>query len=370
MLVFTDEWVQQLQHRYRQHPEYTRPRIYFIATSDEARDVREEIEAMVAALPESVRKDLISRLRKDVSYVETYNELIVGNALRQLGYQVEYSKNIDGLTPDWYAYAKEGVPPFVVEVFSVRLIPESQEEQRRLSWLYYYLHQIPIAATLEIHVGGEHSLLLEPRLSAALEIDKGQSPSLPEPRLSKAIADQVHDWLIKTNPSVGATLPLSGLTFTRLKTLHNTSHVVCIGPGAGCIVDTTRLRKSISEKLHRYKQVMTQRELPFVVAVVADTLTGLTVDNFLDVLLGQEVVKLALDKITGVPLDQQWGREEDGIMTTSSANSSLSVGLWVRPMARNQSYLQALYNANAAHPLPQHTFIYEQGTIAHIHVPD
>jgi hypothetical protein len=350
MLVFTDEWIERLRHRYRQHAEYERPRIYFIATLDDWRDRREQIETWVEALPQVVQRDLIPRLRNDRSFIETYNELLVGYSLKQLGYQVEYNHEFNGLTPDWYTYGKDNVPPFVVEVFSVRLTRESQEVQRRIMWLHYYLEQIPI--------------------SAALDIKVEQRQVLPEPQHSKRIAEKIHSWLLNTQPPVDAQFQISNLMFTRLEAGDNLPSVSCGGTGRAFMVDTTRLRTNIDTKLARYKAVVMEKGIPFVVATVADTLTGLSFDNFKDVLLGQEAVQIAYDNVTGDILKQQLIRQLDGVMTRSSARAALSAGLWVKPLTDNQSQIRALHNAYAANPIVQEAFIAEQDKMPSTNLQD
>src|SRR5574341_1577471 len=118
MRVFSGEWLQQIQHRYDHYPDYKKPHIHRIATSNELQSVRDEIEQWLARLPEAARGRVVANVRSARSFRQTYHELAVGHILRRLGYEVEYEKAINNLTPDWHLEPKDKIPPFLVEVFT------------------------------------------------------------------------------------------------------------------------------------------------------------------------------------------------------------------------------------------------------------
>ena len=54
----------------------------------------------------------------------TLNELAVGYLfIKELGYEADYEKDIEGRTPDWYVHSKSGIPAFIIEVWT-RMLPE------------------------------------------------------------------------------------------------------------------------------------------------------------------------------------------------------------------------------------------------------
>ena len=128
MLVFTKEWVGELISRYDSRSRIHRSRPYFIATADEFRLMREQIEAWVADLPEHSQAKVIPRLRSEEHIWETYHELAVGSLFRNLGFRLEYDKNFGVQTPDWFVSSNDGSQTFIVEVFTQN-VSESKDSE-------------------------------------------------------------------------------------------------------------------------------------------------------------------------------------------------------------------------------------------------
>ncbi len=348
MLVFTDEWINEIRHQYRQHQDYERPRLYFVATDPRFQLLRDRVEAWVAVLPRAVHHDLARRFRTEDSFTETYNTLAVGAALRDYGFEPEYERPFGTLTPDWYVPPREDIPAFIMEVFSDTLSPEQRQNHRRVTWLLHCLEQIP--------------------LNVLLHVEADETQPLPEPQLGRKIATQVQHWLMNGRPTVGASLQLNGLTITLDKWWEGLPHAVCIGPGAAFWVDKESLRRKIKSKLRKYGLVALEHRLALVIAAVLDPFTGLGVDSFLDVMLGQEIVNVSYDRISGDVVSHQWGRKVDGVMRVASRQAALSVGMMVEVEADGRCLIRALHNPAATYPLPGETFLNATGQTSHITV--
>lgn len=117
MQVFTENWLEALACRYRDYKRHTRPFVYFVATEDEFKLTRDQIEEWVALLPANLRKKAIARLQSEAGFKQTYHELAVGDILRGFGFQTDYEMDFNGQTPDWCVSASDG-SKFIVEVFT------------------------------------------------------------------------------------------------------------------------------------------------------------------------------------------------------------------------------------------------------------
>lgn len=322
----------ELRRRYEKRPVYQRPRIYDIAVGPDCETLRAEIEDWVAGLASAVRPEVISKLRSAKGFVQTYHELAVGNILRRLGHEVEYEKNVGGLTPDWCANATNGRLVFVVEVFTVRPPESAQKRDARRRHLLGRIEQIPLGVVLHI------------------KVDSGAS--MDSQGTSKAIAKQVRDWLLGGNSSVGDTLDVKGVTFKLLARNPKLSSVGCICPGGAFFVNSYPLRRALLEKTGKYKSVALNLGIPLVVAAVADLSTGLDSGDFEDVLLGGDAVQVVFDTASDELVQQRRVRKPNGLFQRCPG---LSAGLWVwRSIGEWQ--VKALHNSGAASPLPRDVF--------------
>jgi len=348
MLVFTEEWIQDLHRRYDQQPIYQRPFVYFLATLDVWEDRRLQIEQWVANVPPANQKSIISRLRNDVNHAEAYNELAIGESLRVLGYELQYEPRIGDQTPDYLVKGRDKVPDFIVEAVSVRASKEQQENTRRSSWVMYAIHKIPINAKLEIH-----------RLA---------NNEYPKGREVEAMAKTVRKWLEDSNTKVNDQIEVSGLRFELLGYQENAPHTLCIGPYESFVVSHESLRRNIRNKLSKYAPVVMHEQMPFVVAVVADFHTGLGVDNMIDVLIGREVIRMYTDEQGNIWSEPD--RKQDGVFVKASNKTALTPGLLVTTHRDGTFGHDAIFNPVAAYPLPAETFLGENGNISFIETKD
>ena len=120
MTVFTAQWVKDLRSHSETFPIHRRPPAYFIATDAELRPTREEIEQWVQDLPPHSQKILIPRLQSSENFRQTYHELVVGGLLKERGLRIEYERDIDGKTPDWYVSTNDGAQSLIVDGLTKR----------------------------------------------------------------------------------------------------------------------------------------------------------------------------------------------------------------------------------------------------------
>jgi len=328
MQVFTDEWVAQLKERYGTRPAYQKPRNYFLAVEDYNQGIRLRIEEWVAALPAPVHHNLIQRLRSPKNFIHTYHELVVGDLLRRKGFDLEYEKEKDGLTPDWFVRAKGGIPAFVLEVFTSDLSLNRSSEQKQIRQLRSRLEEIPVGVAL--HVRSE-------RLNVSVD-----------DRRCKDISDRVRRWLMENEPSEGAQLELDEFTFHVARVNKQYPNVQPIGPSTAFAVNRESLRKNLHAKIKKYRKVVKDRALPLVIGVIADFGTGLTLDDLETELQGRIVDNIITDS-TGMVVGREINKMDDGLFTMEPF---LSAVVWVERVASEAWVMKAIHNTSAMNALP------------------
>jgi hypothetical protein len=335
MMVFSSAWVDYIRQRYERLPSYQRPDLYTIAVDKEKENLRLEIENWVRDLPQAAKDKVIPRLRSPDNLQQAYNELAVGHALKQLGYEPEYERQIGGITPDWYIAAKNDVPAFAVEVFTANPPEERVADLKRWAYLYGRLEQIPVGVVLRIRT--------HPASAA------------PDQRSSKEITSALEQWLISEEPGVGEHVSLNGVTFEVVSKGANYEHVLCFGGGGSANtfwVDTGSLRENIRQKVNKYS-ALGERGIPLVVGVVADFYTGLSREDFEDALLGNEAIEITHEEPAGTVVGQELVRRDDGVL--ARIDPVLSAAVWVSREASVWK-AEAIFNPQAANPLPAKTF--------------
>ena len=330
MEVFTDGWISQIRKKHEQR-QGLRTYLYLLATKDEHQTTRAEIENWINGLPEIIRSKLISRLRSSKNHIQTYNELAIGSVLKQLGYQLEYEKPLSGHTPDWYVHPKGDIPAFIVEVFTANPSNEWTAQRRQKIDLVKRLEQIPIDVTMNIRFRGNMAL------------DQHQN---------KIIATKIRKWLEDDNPPVGTQISLTGIIFKITYRGRGFPHVT-LGFFDIFRVNSKSLRGKIKDKIDNYKDLLQEVRIPYVISIVPNPLTGLEQDNFIDVLFGQEIINLAVDKASGIIAGQRSERNSNGLFLIGP---SLSAVIWSWKSQGNWNF-KAAHNTNATHPLPLDTFV-------------
>ncbi len=306
MRVFSAEWIDQIKNRYEQKPKHQRPEIYFVATSDKYKELRNEVEEWVADFPKATQNKLIPKLQSSENSIQnTYHELAVGNMLKKLGFQIEYEKKVDGLTPDWYIQPKDKTPAFIVEVSTVNLSEETKKSDKQVVDLLSRLKQISVGVNLNINFNRDKVVL--------------------DPKLNKTISKKVGCWLLNENPSVGAQLDLNGVVFEIILFNDKFRRVQPMGASYASFVNSKHLRKKIKKKISRYKK-QAEMGIPLVIAAAADPEMGYDFENF----------KEALIKL--------------------NTKKELSAAIWVGETESSEREIKAIHNPAAMNPLPNTTF--------------
>lgn len=319
MTVFDPEYLQRLENKYGQYPDYAKPEIYSIV---QYQDLRDEIEAMVSVLSQDEQKNIIPRLRAKDNFRQTYGELVVGNLLRKLYYDVEYDKRIEGISPDWTVGAIREIPNFIVEVFSTDFSPNLDKEHKAVKNLEERLYQIPLGVTLEIEVDDHRSLNQE---------------------RNKQIARDVKEWLTQEAPFIGRQYSGDGFNCEiRNYNSNSLSLQPYILPNFH-LIDTNRLVENIKNKTERYKML----GIPLVVSVVTN-----------NILLGEQIRNILLGG-RGVYIGNTGAKESTTsfLLNNGLFNKypDLSAVVWVSEVW-NGGKMTTIYNPAATKPLPANTF--------------
>ncbi|MGH7799271.1 MAG: hypothetical protein ACREOW_01405 [Thermodesulfobacteriota bacterium] len=332
MLVFTEEWIQQLQNRYERRERFRRPLIYSVATNVAFQSMRAEVETWVADLPQALQRELIQRLRSSKNFRHTYHELAVGSLLKKAGFRAEYGKNLSGQTPDWYVQAKGNIPPFIVEVFTSNVSEAQMLEETQINELRGGLHQMPFDVGLRISFN-----------SQAVELDQ---------RRNKVIAHEIKLWLTRDNPAVGDEICLNDLTIEVVCCGQGFLSVQLMGFSRGFWVNPEPLRKNLVTKVNKYKKLISATRIPLIIGVVADFFTGLGSDDLENVLFGQKVFDV-FNKFTGEVVSQTVSRKNDGLFVERPL---LSAAIWGWKSYSDEWKMKAFINTVAQNPFSPNVF--------------
>lgn len=277
---------------------------------------------------------MVTRLRSPSNFTHTYHELVVGRLLRQLGYTVEYEIDIGGLTPDWYVHAKGEIPPFVLEVFTANVSDKRAVELRAVRTLWGWLREIPVAG-------------------AVIYVEITQGEIMCDDKRGKKIARSVRRWLEDT-PPVGSRLEFDEFFFDVVYYNPKYTSLQIAGPGSAFMVNKEPVRINFKEKIHKYRRVLADKNIPLVVGVVADFMTGVRFDSFLDLLFGSEAINYAYNESTGEVRDTRLARLNDGLFHREPA---FSVATWVEKEFSGEWQMKSIHNPQATNPLPAKVFI-------------
>ena len=138
--VFTSEFIYQLKQRYEKPQCKNKPDLYYVATSPRKKCLRDKIESLVNCLPQNKQEDVIKKIRDTKSSEHTYHELIVGDSLRQRGYNIEYEKCVCGKRLDWYICGKDEIPDFIIEVFTKEMTEKKKQWEKAISNILENVH--------------------------------------------------------------------------------------------------------------------------------------------------------------------------------------------------------------------------------------
>ena len=344
-LVFDPEWIQGLEARYGRRPSYQQPALYRVATQPEWAQERQKIEHWVSSISAAKQAQVINRLRDPDHFYTTYNELLVGDLLRQCGHQPEYERPLGGKTPDWFVPSEGDIPAFFVEVATI--FPPEQvahevrlwdELRSRLEQIQHYFHLL-IHATPGMSLAGKDMARIVRFVKEWLDSFDPQVTNQPH-----EVTYRDGDLCVR-------------FTLVPRKT-KNQAPIATGGPVFVWWVNPKRLRDALRQKLRKYRQAK-ELEVPLAIALVPTFDSGFGEDDLLDVLFGKEQMTVYFQNLKIVAT--QMGRDKTGIVTPKLQegqpivlNTRLSSVLWVRHS--HPVGMKVVHNPYARFPLSPHAF--------------
>ena len=319
--VFTAEWIQSVANRYDHRLRSQKPLPYLVATDDEFFPIRDKIENWIGEIPEAGRKKLTPNLRSSENFWHTCNELVVGGFLKKLGFQAEFEKQFGEQTPDWFVRFRDGLNPFMVEVFTANVSESIDFENNLLDELTRRLAIIPLDFFVKISCSES---------SAIRQLD---------PKRSKKIAEAVKSWLQSCDCISKPTLSMDGFTFEMIHRDRGYPTLQYATPIKSIYAAWTPLRKKIEVKIHKYKSLVLSNKIPLVVAVASG--------------LGTDYSNFEMKSIL-------WG----GVFAESPSSNGLftkepllSGALFVDRVGMAKWKVDYYPNPKATFPLPENVFI-------------
>lgn len=334
MEVFTEKWVQEICKKYKSKADYNKPFLYHVATAKKYEEIRGQIEAWVAELPDCPRKEyLISEIRDPNHFLNFYNALAVGSVLRQLGYQLECEKTIKEKTPeakewtpDWYVKSKDKTPSFIVEVLttnpphasSLGELAEFQAmstpEEEQIRSLLGKLEQINVGVWVKVKV------------EKNAELTCGRI---------EEIFQETKQWLNK-RPQIGSLLSFDKVSFEIRRYDKNLEKVLLFESPHWNLVNIRSLQKKIKEKVCKYASL----EIPLVIAVV-DSGQYPNIEMFRKALFDGGVLKAdgTINRVDG--LFRQW-IELEAVIQVTRPHGAWEMNVIYNPYIANQIPTDAL----------------------------
>jgi hypothetical protein len=318
--VFTAEWIQTAEKRYGNRPRSLKSWPYLIATDGEFSSIRQQIEDWVADLSEAARKKIIPNLRSSDNFWHACHELAVGSFLKELGLQIEFEKQFGEQTPDWFVCSKDGLRPFIVEVFTVNVSESTDFENNQLDDLTRRLGEIPLDFAVKISCEDN---------SAIRQLDS---------KRSKKIAEAVRVWLQTFNGLSELSFSMNGFTFEIIHRDRGYPTVQYASPTKSIYAAWTPLREKIEGKIHKYKNLVLSNKFPLVVAVAPGLGTNYSNFEMKNILLGGVFVE---------------SPSSDGLFAKEPL---LSGALFVSRESMAKWKINHYPNSKATFPLPENIF--------------
>ncbi len=288
MKVFEKDWVNSFRAKTEKKPG-RKPFLYYVATSTDFLDMRDEIEQFIALWPEDVQTKFIHKLRNSRHFRETYHELMVGAFLQKLGCSPEYEQNIEGLTPDYFISGPVQGAGTIIEVFTCNMSSDEMSYYRQVNDLADRIAKIPIGANIHVQINSDEIQI--------------------EPKMNKANAKAIETWL-QSRPDTSNALQLKGMR-CRLINYNARSGIgsMISTIGGDPWVGNSQLAEAIGEKIKRYKRL----KLPIVICIVA-TESSVMPEDVKNVLFGSEALEIRSDTETGEVIVKRMTRLNDGIL--------------------------------------------------------
>jgi hypothetical protein len=273
--------------------------------------------------------------------VHTYHELAVGNKLHEVGFSIEYEwqvfrirqelslpeieGNINRRTPDWFVRAPDGTPAFILDVFTADMPGQQPMDTAEITRLKAELEALDYDVELVISPPrNDFTLPRDFSTLAAAKVNAWLKSSTPETGAKYLLevkepgtreSSAFEERLVGTAYPAKCALPPRRSTdykeviFTVGRSGVGLSHVRAhMGPSP-FFVDEETMCENFVEKTEKYAAA----DLPLVVAVVADPMTGVSEYEFRSVLLGQQKMEFEWD---GNSIVEKPGREPNGVFSS------------------------------------------------------
>lgn len=274
-LVFTDDFIDDLDRRYAGKPAAYQVDLFFAARSPSRAGLRDWIERAVALVPAPGQAKLISRLRVDEHFVNTLNELAVGAVLQGSFATVLYEQKLKGLTPDWYVPGIGSMPPLIVEVWNKNHAQGAAG--RRRGWL-------ALKARVE-----------RIEIDVALNVITVARQGPPSTDLCTQIARELRSWLSADAPAWGSQKVIHGYRFHVASTGTQVGHAQMSFPGEGGAFTTADALDEIESKVAKYAAISSATEAAFLVVVAHETGTPISRGTLHDVIRGRQSFEIVFD---------------------------------------------------------------------------
>lgn len=307
--VFTEEFSSRLLERYSRFPDDKKPFIYRLTIDATFKEMREKIERTIDLAPAEARRGLIGRLQSAENCINTYHELMVGSALKKLGFIVEYEPVVNRKTPDWRITDPLTKKQAIVEVFTCNISDEEKSMFIQLGDLAYRLNKI--------------------RKGVYLAINYSRQASLDQNR-NKEIASEVSQWLTR-GVKVGDKLTVKCLNDSKLdikvEMVDDKLPHIITSPSLeyARVIDPEPLRKKIQVKISDYGPIALNTKTSLIIAIIPDLYTGYALDSLDDALLGSDITRVYFAPNMGI-VGMKNVRGDDGVQAD---NRSLTGVIWM-----------------------------------------
>jgi hypothetical protein len=269
MNIYTDELSQELQEKFKINPHGDPFSLYNFVCSPQLKPVRNRIESWIDEFPElSSEKNFIRPFISAKSHKQAISELVVGVALKKLGFSVEHNKLFNGKTPDWYAHGKDDIPHFVIEATTINPHPSQQAISNKMDDFFNSIRKLGIGVTLKITKVNENA------------------ESNFHSKQKKQSVKSIEMWL-KTKPLIGAKHQAVGFQFEIEEWKKDADAMTTKGIERSFTIDPTLFANRIKEKVKKYKSIIESNNLIFWVAIQTDERVGLTLDKLKEILSGR-----------------------------------------------------------------------------------
>lgn len=302
MRVFDRGWRKTLQEKYKGKSIYISPYIVRLTLDSHLSRKRRKIEKWFQDTPESVKSDILARLRSENSqqHFGAYYELVVREFFKKLGYSVDMHPTFGNDEPDLLVSGKNLDKPIVIEVATVFDDPEWEKEDQKLNRMLDQLDRIQHYYLLGITV---------------------ESTPIPEHIDYDSLRNFVIGWFDSYNPdsteSIETTqydkdgLKLSLNLYPKKPKFRKKKAPIRGTHGLPArFISNKQLRNALRNKARKYNFVKEQGYPYIVAASLYNTFSDN--DNVIDQIFGRHALTISRDA-EGHVVNKQWGRDSSGI---------------------------------------------------------